>query len=218
MSYPRISPIHSELEKLNPNWGELFRMQVALRFGSLDEEKQRLSDLALCDLSALPKLGLKGTGCEEWLRNKKVVIPRQLYEHEEIEGDGLVIRTDRNEFFLEEGMNGEAVGQLSSSLGLGSGGCYRVERQDTGLLLAGQRASDVLRQTCSYPFSGDEKQLVMTRVALVSCAILPTRIFGVPAFRIWFIPSYGIYLWQNLLQIARELGGGAIGIECLRQV
>ena len=59
MSYPRISPIHSELEKLNPNWGELFRMQVALRFGSLDEEKQRLSDLALCDLSALPKLGLK---------------------------------------------------------------------------------------------------------------------------------------------------------------
>ena len=55
----------------------------------------------------------------------------------------------------------------------------------------------------------------MTRVALVSCAIFPTAIAGAPAFRIWFIPSYAVYLWRNLLQIVRDLGGDAVGVSSL---
>jgi sarcosine oxidase, subunit gamma len=39
---------------------------------------------------------------------------------------------------------------------------------------------------------------------------------GLPVYRIWCDCTFGEYLWQTLLAIARELGGGAIGVETLQ--
>ncbi len=215
MTYPRTSPVQSELEKLEPVWGELHAMRCPLRFAEPEEESERLGDLALCDLSALPKLGLKGSGAERWLRERGCPIPDKVYDWETIEEGGLIVRVDGEEFFLEDGLTGSRVADLAVVSGEGDYGFCPVQRQDTGLLLSGRRAEDVLRQTCSFNFEGAGEKLVMTRVALVSCAILPIRIRGTLAFRLWFVPSYGIYLWQNLIQIVKELGGYAVGCECL---
>lgn len=215
MTYPRTSPVHSELEKLEPVWGELHAMACPLRYAAPEVESECLRNLALCDLSALPKLGLKGKGAEEWLLERGCPIPDKVYEWETIEEGGLIVRVDGEEFFLEDGLTGRGVADLAVALGGSDDELCRVQRQDTGLLLSGKRAVDVLRQTCSFNFEGAREKLVMTRVALVSCAILPTRIRGTLAFRLWFVPSYGIYLWQNLFQIVKELGGHAVGYECL---
>ena len=55
----------------------------------------------------------------------------------------------------------------------------------------------------------------MTRVAGVSCMILPLQAEEAPAFRFWLDPSYGSYLWEALLEIVRDQGGDAIGLDAL---
>ena len=55
----------------------------------------------------------------------------------------------------------------------------------------------------------------MTRVAGVSCMVLPLQAKGAPAFRFWLDASYGSYLWEALLEIVRDQGGDAIGLDAL---
>ncbi len=73
----------------------------------------------------------------------------------------------------------------------------------------------MLAQTCACEFESAGEQLVMTRVALVSCTVLPVYLGGERGFRLWFSPAYGVYLWESLLAIVRELGGSPLGIGCL---
>ena len=86
-----------------------------------------------------------------------------------------------------------------------------VVREDATLLLCGLRALDLLAQCCGYDFSrSPSARLVYTRIAGVSCGILPQQVGGNPVYRIWFDPSYAIYLWETLAEIADGLGGGAV--------
>jgi hypothetical protein len=40
--------------------------------------------------------------------------------------------------------------------------------------------------------------------------VLPQRIGEKTHYRLWLDPSYAIYLWETLLVIATEFGGGAV--------
>ena len=190
-------------------------MEVPLHFGSYQSESASMRDLAICDVSALPKLGVKGKGAAAWLNDQGIPIPDGIYEWMHFDEDALIIRLATDEFFLEDNMRGKLVAELSRRLGWGLAGVYRVERQDTGLLISGQQSHEVLAQTCSYPFDKIEKKIVMTRVALVSCSILPMVLNEVQTFRIWFSSTYAIYLWNSLTEIMEELGGKPVGVESL---
>ena len=54
-------------------------------------------------------------------------------------------------------------------------------------------------------------RLIMTRVAGVSCAVLPIEAAGIPQFRLWLDCSYGVYLWEALYEIVRDHGGEVVG-------
>lgn len=209
--YLRRSALHSELEKRKPVWGTLHGMEVPLHYGSEQSESASMRELALCDVSALFKLGIKGRNAETWLRNQSIPIPEEIYAWQEFE-NGLIIRVAQDEFFLEDSFIGGKIAELSRILGQGEAGVYRVERQDTGLLLSGNRSQEVLAQTCSYPFNNHKEKLVMTRVALVSCSILPMNVSGVETYRIWFNAAHGIYLWNSLTEIVEELEGKTVGV------
>src|SRR5262249_11243393 len=93
-------------------------------------------------------------------------------------------------------------------------GVYRVLRQDASLLLSGSQATEVLLETCGYDFREASPKVVMTRVAVVSCSILPRTLNGFSVFQLWLDGTYGFYLWETLLPIVRELGGSPVGIAC----
>lgn len=216
MTYPRTSPLHRCLESLDPVWGELHAMQVPLHFGDAEGERSRSEDLALGDLSALPKLGLKGPRAEEWLREHEIPVPPQVYDWVLVPRGVLVLRTDRSEFLVEDGFSSRRVLPLSEKLGSPSHpGVHPVPHQEAGLVLTGRRWGRVLLQTCGYDFEKGGGKLVMSRVAGVSCALLKTEFDGIPALRIWCSPSYGVYLWESLLEIVRELGGIPVGVAAL---
>lgn len=211
----RRSPVHACLDALNPEWVEIQNMKVPLRFKDAARETQLKTELAMCDLSCLPRMSVKGSESLAWLRQAGIPIPENLYGCRPLADNGLVIRTDRQEVFLEDGPGSHRVSEFERELSCEpspSGVCW-VRRQDASFSLTGVRCNAVLRETCGVDFSQPPDGVVMTRVAGVSCMVLPFQAEATPAFRFWLDPSYGPYLWDALLEIVRDHGGDAIGLD-----
>ena len=60
--YIRHSSVRSQFEKQQLEWGNIHKMEVPLHFDSHQSELSSMLDLAICDVSPLPKLGIKGKG------------------------------------------------------------------------------------------------------------------------------------------------------------
>jgi len=191
---------------------------VALSFGDPEAERAAARTLGLCDLSALPKLGVKGRKAAEWLQACGVEVPEPLYEVRNLGVDGIVARIGANEFLLEAGLKGDSLAELSEQLGSAAGGVYSVERQEATFVLTGVRALEPLAQVCGVDFSKTvARRLVYTRVAGVSVAVISTPLDELPVYRIWVDSTYAEYLWENLSQIVAELGGRVVGAEAGRE-
>ena len=209
----RRSPVHDRLEELNPEWVEIHSMKVPLRFKDSASEKRLKTELSLCDFSCLPKVSLKGPESLTWLAQAGIPVPENVYGCRSSADGGLVIRTDRQEVFLEDGPASQRVSEIERELSSHSVGVHLVRRQDASFQLTGIQSNGVLRETCGVDFSQPPDAVVMTRVAGVSCMVLPLQAKGAPAFRFWLDASYGPYLWDALLEIVREFGGDAIGLD-----
>lgn len=190
---------------------------VARRLGAVADEQAQLGYLALCDLSCQPTRFLKGEGAESWLSTHGVEVPPEIYATVETP-DGLrVMRSSSDEFLIESapGQPGPPWPEAAFD-GTISSGFHVFDRQDAIFYLCGEKARDVLAQMCGIDWStAPATFLIMTRVAGVSCSVLPTFTSGITCFQIRLDPTYAIYLWDELLTICRDLDGNAIGAEVL---
>lgn len=211
----RLSPLNEVLEDLRPRWTEVQGMSVALSFQSSEAERLTKAELGLCDLSCLPRTSFKGPDAVSWLQSLGIAVPPMLYQCSVWSDGGLIIRTDGQEVFFEDGPEGQGVAHVTEQYGSSRFGVYRVERQEAAFLLCGAKANGVLLETCGYDFRQPGDRLVMTRVAGVSCAVLPIGSAGIPTFRLWLDCSYAVYLWESLIEIVRDHGGDVVGMGCL---
>lgn len=209
----RFSPVHDALEHLHPRWGILGGMAVALDFGSSVVERLIAERLALCDVSAFDRMTVKGANAAAFLQEQNVPTPEEIYAIASLPDEGFIARTGAAEFFLEDGARGNAVDRVRKALGKGKEGVCPVLREDASFLIGGAEATKVMTQTCGYDFRRADSRMVFSRVAIVSCAILPRTLNGIPAFQLWLDSTYGAYLWATLLAIVRDLGGNAVGLS-----
>jgi sarcosine oxidase subunit gamma len=209
----RRSPLHDALAAESPTWGELHGMQVALRL----PDESAAAPIRLADASCLPRMGVKGPQAEAWLRGHGVAVPEGVNAWTRSSEGTIVARLARSEFFLEDKPGGTAVERLRAALAPAPG-VYPVLRQDAAIVLAGERFSELLAQTCNVDFRAwtlSQRVVVMTSMVGVSVLVLWHEQQGRPLFRIWCDGTFGAYLWQTLLAIAREAGGGAVGFSAL---
>jgi sarcosine oxidase subunit gamma len=191
-------------------------MPIAARFHSTEVERQTLATLAMCDLSALPKLGVKGASAERFLAEQSIDTPDEVYESQLLADNSLIVRVGSDEFFLEAGVNSETVSQVAAALESSSLDCIRVERQEATFLLIGSRVFDVMAQTCGINLrEAPSGKALYTRVAGVSCCVFPGDLEGHPTLRIWVDNSYALYLWESLVEIIEELDGTIVGAASL---
>jgi sarcosine oxidase subunit gamma len=210
----RRSPVHDLLEASGARWCHAGGAPLALHFGAPEEEAAALRTLALCDLSFLPKLGVRGPAAEDWLRGHQVDVLPAVYDTRPLDG-GLIARLGASDFLMEGGVSGNLLGQLAVELDRSPPRVYRVERQDATFVLAGARAGAVLAQLCSLDFSvAAPRRLLLTRVGGVNCAILPDAVGDVLLYRLWVDCTYAVFLWEVLATIVRELGGRLVGAAC----
>jgi sarcosine oxidase, subunit gamma len=214
----RTSPVHDALSHLSPRWGRVCHMPVALAFATDGSESAQAANLGLADVSALPRLTVKGPTAAAWLHDHNVTAPSSVYDSAQLPGGGQVIRTGLEEIFIEDSVQGSILPRLEEKLrAVPTGGPYEVIRQDAAFLLSGSKAAQVLAQTCGVDFRQPDGRLVYSRVAGVSAAIRYRADLTVPAFQLWIDPSFGPYLWETLLEIVTDLGGKPVGLCCFWQ-
>lgn len=210
----RRSAVHACLERLSPVWEECDGALSAAYFGDPEVEVAAARVLGLGDRGVLPRIGLKGSDAVEWASSQGIKVPEEIYGWTREPDDSLTVRLGPAELFLE-GPHVSAVEAAQTHAAFDSTSCWPVRREDAALLLAGSKAGEVLAQACSYDFRGAEGRFVMTQVALVSCSILvlsgAADSRAVPVYHLWSAASYGEYLWDELLAIVREFGGGPVG-------
>src|SRR6201997_923103 len=106
----RLSPVHDQLDHLHPRWGALDGMPVALTFGgrTLEQEQGLARTLGLCDASALHRSLIKGPGAASVLEARGVAqaLPAEVLCVLPLKSGGLIARTGRAEFFLEDAPGG----------------------------------------------------------------------------------------------------------------
>lgn len=166
-----------------------------------------LRDLALSHLMT-PKLGVKGPGAEAWLHAQGVEVPPATYDTRGLQDGGLIARLGSSDFFLEgssEQLTAAILPRLSAELARFPPQVYRVERLDVTILLAGQRATQVLAQLCSLNFrSAPPGRVCLTRVGGVNCTVLPHG-GEAPLFRLWVDYTLAVAFWEILVEVSTEI-------------
>lgn len=209
-----LSPVHEMINGLSPSWGQIANTPIALHFGAPEVELNQARCLALCDVSAFPKLGIKGPQAYSWLKSQGIQPPTEIYGVVDLADGGILAKIAANEFFLESGIASSTVEQVSTQLGSAPDGCYRVEQENGAFLLSGSHYKQVMAQACAVDLAeAPTQRMVYCRVAATSCGLLPDSIHDIELVRIWVDPSLAVYLWQTLAQITDELGGKIIGAQ-----
>lgn len=215
MTAPRTSPLAHSLATLHPEWVTVSGMPLAASLHG--DAPGRSATLGICDLSALSRVGAKGPGAAQWLAARGVPVPDQPNTWRPIDGGGLVARLARTEFLVEDGFEGSTAARLALELRPGAvRNVYPVPRQDCALALTGAQVNDLLVQTCNVDFSAQDpaaRIVTLTQMVGVSITALHQSLGGTACWRLWCDGTSGPYLWETLVGIAGELGGGPAGFR-----
>jgi sarcosine oxidase subunit gamma len=196
-----------------PRWIEVHGMRVPAAF----ETEGDVRDLAITDLSCFTRSGLKGPQAAAWLDGLGIAVPPAANSWLRLPSGGLIARLGETEFMLEDGPVQGAAREVERKLEAAPHRVYAVPRQDVAIALSGRRIHEVLLQTCSVDFAAvdDPRALLLTSMIGTSVLAIPQQLDSGPLLRIWADPSFGAHLWETLLHIIQELGGGPAGLASL---
>ncbi len=209
----RLSPLHDLIAPLNPRWALVHGMRTPIQM----EGDDRSIPIRLSDAGCLPRMGVKGAKAGAWLVGHGIEVPPGINSWLHTQEGTLVARLARSEFFLEDRAGTSTLSRLSAALGPALG-ITPVLRQDGALVLHGEKVNDLLTQTCNINFrtwKPEDRTVVMTSMVGVSVLVIWEPYQGLPRYRVWCDHTFAPYLWVTLVEIARELGGGVVGLNSL---
>lgn len=205
------SPAAFAQEALKPEMGVINQMMTANSFADPATEAEYASRLSLCDVSFLQRFGCKGPAAAEWLSAQGLPVPEQA-NHYVQQGVLRVLRLGNSEFLVEEEAGSEQLAQLNQTDVPER--VHAVLRNDAAFVISGPLVSELFAQVCDIDVTAeleDESRLVMTMMAGVSVTMLRQKSAEAWQYRVWCDGTLGVYLWQTLLTIIQELGGGPVG-------
>jgi len=208
------SPVAFAQTSLKPEMGFINGMAIANRYSDPDMESRYAAKLAICDVNCLARFAIKGLAAADSLKAKGIELPGSAnsWSHHD---STLVMRLGNSEFLLEDPIGVQQCKGLSEQL-QSSDGVHVVLRNDASFILSGELLDELLAQVCSINLIGPtlaDNRLAMTSIAGVSVIVLRQEVAGQTQLRLWCDGTFGVYLWETLLNIIKELGGGPVGIN-----
>lgn len=214
----RKTPVAYAQQALKPKMGELNGMEVALEFEGASVENARKQLLGVTDVSCFQRFSVKGPQAAAWLAARGMNTPAAINSWDEAAPGTMILRLGGSEFLLEDQHSGDTCATLAKGFKQAEvAGVYKVQRADAAFILSGSEALDLLSELCMLDLRDSAlgaNAVVMTQVAGISATLLRQTLNGQQVYRIWCDGTYGPYLWDMLTEVAKELGGGAVGLSC----
>ena len=152
---------------------------------------------------ALVKRGVKGPGVVAWAQHHHLPLPVIRYAVLAVGDHGVVARTGEGELILECTPRDALWERWQAALAEPAAGVYEVPQQSVTVELRGARAPRVLALSCAVDLADEPAATILyTRVAEVSCAVLPRGEGGARTYRLWVDYSLAPYLWTALAELA----------------
>ena len=206
----RISPHHDQLQSLKGIWRDINGMPSLV---SIPGDDQIAARLGIADLSFLTRFGVKGAAAASWLENHEIGVPNRANTWSSLPDGAMIARLGLTEFLIEDSLYSSFALRLAEACQSVPAKVYPVLRQDAAIVLCGTAIQDLLRQTCSVDFQAlslVNNPVILTLMVGVSVTIIP---IASDRYRIWCDGTFGAYLWETLVTIAQELGGGVVGAD-----
>ncbi|NIR29827.1 MAG: sarcosine oxidase [Gammaproteobacteria bacterium] len=220
----RRSPIYRRLESAGATFEERGGAGVAASYGRpLEEEVAAARNLALAELSPLPRIGFKGPGTPEWLDAHGVALPAAPNVALRQSDGALAARLSHDEHLVLSDLaaRGHTCARLEQAWSVASAPrCFPMPRRDTHFwyLVSGVSAPTMLAKLCAVDlrasrFAND--RVAQTSLARMNVAVIRSDLDATPAFHVLGDSSLAEYLWPCLLDAMNEFGGAPVGLRAL---
>ncbi len=209
------TPIAYALASSSPKMGVVNGMEVALEFEGTAIETTRKKALGVTDVSCFRRFSVKGPQAASWLASQGLQTPADINSWIAHEGS-LVLRLGGSEFLIEDQYNSNVCEKLTNFNQSTTAGVYKVQRADAAFILSGSEVLNMLSELCMMDLRDSalvSNMVVMTQIAGISATLLRQQLNGEQVYRVWCDGTYGPYMWDMLLEIAKELEGGAVGLS-----
>tara|TARA_E500000178_G_C16939675_1_gene715742 strand:+ start:412 stop:1110 length:699 start_codon:yes stop_codon:yes gene_type:complete len=189
-----------------------------------ESEHKRASNLALSDLSMLPRIGFKGSDVNEWLKSQNINIPSEPNQATFHLDGSWMCRLSKQEFMMTESLGGKSLSFATLHSADVAGRVYKIPRADSHawLSLSGTFASVVMSKLCAVDLSDRtfrNGSIAQTSLARVSAVILRADLTPKTLNYHIFSDSTSIeFLWDCLSDAMLEFRGVPVGVGTLRQL
>jgi sarcosine oxidase subunit gamma len=184
-----------------------------------------VEELAICDLSGLPRIGFKGGEALDWLRGQGFVCgdtPNRTYRQP---NGTLVAVLAPNEALLLSPLAEPASSlmNLAGAASLDDGvRRYPVPRADANFefLVGGRHAAEMFAKVCGVdlrPAAFAADAVAQTSVARLNAIVVRADVAAIPAYRLLGDSASAEYLWNSLLDAMAEYGGSIVGLDDVRR-
>jgi sarcosine oxidase subunit gamma len=192
---------------------------VAVNLAGTD--RSTVERLAICDLSALPRIGFKGRDALDWLRRLGFDCggtPNRTYP----QSNGVLVAVlAPDEALLLSPLTtpvltlADLAGECSLDDGIRR---YPVPRADTNFefMVSGRHAAEMLAKLCGIdlrPAVFAAVGVAQTSVARLNAIVVRADVGDIPAFRILGDSASAEYMWDAMLDAMAEYAGVAVGLK-----
>ena len=147
---------------------------------------------------------LEGPDVLAWLATKGIECPETMFavSYTGEDRETVVARVARDAIILQGGVQSREIACLENDLRARAPGVFLGEIQASTFRLSGPKAAVVWSQTCGVALpERPSHEVVYTRVAGVSVAVIPEQGEADRSYRIWVDYSYAPDLWNTFVEI-----------------
>ncbi len=221
-AYPQNSLRRSQLYRWHHEHGAHFA-NIANLVVVNNYDSERGDGPGLCDLSLLPRTGLKGPDAIRLLQSTVDDTPMEPNQSILTSDDTRIARLSLEEFLLLGSVDFETseIAMVDQALAATSGMTYSLPRADSHCLFAlkGRDSPEVLAKLCAIdlrPGWFATGAVAQTSMARVNAIIIQHHFAAEPGFFLLADSASTEYLWTCLLDALQEFDGGAVGLDSFR--
>jgi sarcosine oxidase subunit gamma len=221
--------------KHGANFEAMADAAVARDYGDPAGEGETARRLGLADLSALPRLGVKGPGTADWLAGQGLQVPAESNQAVRQSSGVLAARLAPSELMLLGDLSGDLSGDPAHLDAIAA--AWRAEPQSPvpperprGFLLprrhshfwfvlSGDGTAGMFAKICGVdlrPGKFANGRIAQTSIARMNAVVIRDDQGGVLAYHLLGDSASAEYLWDCLLDAMAEFDGAPVGLAALR--